>query len=133
MALSRTVPLGAHSVTVRELTVTDVRDRLLAEESGAAIDPIRALVFEGFGLDDLAGMCDVSAEVLEGFPPSELAELVTACQAVNPFFFRVKTLLVEAGRRVQLELQARSSPAPRVSWWKEVIRRCGRIPGVFSS
>lgn len=133
MALSRTVPLGAHAVTVRELTVTDVRDRLLSEESGAAVDPLRALVFDGFGLDDIAGMCDVSAEVLEGFPPSELAELVAACQAVNPFFFRVKTLLVEAGRRLQLELQAPISPAPRAPWLSAVIRVCGRIRGVFSS
>jgi len=127
MALSRTVPLGVVSVIVRELTVTEVRDRLLADEIGSSIDPLRALVFDGFGLDDIAGMCDVSAQVLESFPPSELAELVAACQAINPFFFRVKKLLMEAGRRLQLELQAPSSPAPRASWWSAVTRLCGRI------
>lgn len=133
MALSRTVPLGALSVTVRELTVTEVRDQLLAEEIGASLDPLRALVFDGFGLDDIAGMCDVSAVVLEAFPPSELGELVAACQAINPFFFRVKKLLVEAGRRLQIELQAPRSPAPPANWWSAVTRLCGRIRGARST
>jgi len=124
MPLSRTVTLGTLTVTVHELTVTDVRDALVGEESGAYVDPFHALVFDGFGLNDIARMCDVSAVVLEA---------VAACQAVNPFFFRMKTAITEAGQRLQLELQANRSPATSAPWWSVATRLFGRIRGVRTS
>ena len=43
MALTRIVPLGERRVTLREVTVTDVRDRLAGIESGSvAFDIVRA-------------------------------------------------------------------------------------------
>lgn len=133
MPLSRTVSLGTLAVTVHELTVTEVRDALVGEEAGAYVDPFHALVFDGFGLNDIARMCDVSAVVLEAFAPSDLAELVAACQAVNPFFFRMKTAITEAGQRFQLELQAKRSPATPAPWWSAATRLFGRIRGVRTS
>ena len=72
-------------VTVRELTVAEVRSALLTDE--AIGDPLQSLVFDGFGLGDLLAQCDASAADLERFTPSELAPLVDACKDLNPFFF----------------------------------------------
>ena len=72
-------------VTVRELTVAEVRSALLTDE--AIGDPLQSLVFDGFGLGDLLAQCDASAADLERFTPSELAPLVEACKDLNPFFF----------------------------------------------
>ncbi len=78
-------------VTVRELTIAEVRSALITDE--AIGDWVQSLVFDGFGLGDLLALCDASAADLEKFTPSELAPLVAACRELNPFFFRVRAVV----------------------------------------
>lgn len=92
------VDLPGRSVTVRELTVAEVRDWLVAVESGATFDVIQALSFDECGLDDIARMCDATAKELEVFAPSDLAPVMDACKALNPHFFRVRAALSGAAR-----------------------------------
>ena len=93
MAAHESVTVGERTITVRELTVRDIRDWLVEAEAGVAVDPLHALAFEQFGLQDLARMCDATADDLECYPPSELDPLVAACKRINPHFFRVRGLL----------------------------------------
>ena len=48
MPATRTIQLGARSITVRELTVADVRELLITSPRQA--DPLHALAFDDFGL-----------------------------------------------------------------------------------
>jgi hypothetical protein len=130
MALTRTVPLGERRVTLREVTVAEVRDRLAAIESCAAeVDVIRALARDDCSLDDLAWMSGASAESLEEFAPSELDELVAAARALNPHFFRVRTALAGVARVMQAEASALTSSAPSARSSSADTPGCGPTPG----
>lgn len=96
MALRERVPVGAMSVEVRELTVAEVRDWLLAREVGAPVDPVYALALDDCSLEDIAAMCSTPAEQLAGAAPSDLEGLVAACRRINPHFFRVRAVLNSA-------------------------------------
>lgn len=107
--------LGERSVTVRELTVGEVRDWLVETEAGSNDDPIQALALEECGLADLSRMSDIDADALEGFAPSELAPIVAACKKLNPHFFRVRAALSGVARLMLQEAAALASteaPAP---------------------
>ena len=117
MAAKRTVILQGGSeatltafVTVRELTVAEVRD--WATESAAAghRDPVHAFALPDLGLDELARMTDSSAGELESFAPSELDELVAAAKSLNPHFFRLRSALEWAtGQVMRAESPATST------------------------
>lgn len=88
LCATRVIELPGLTVTVRELSVSDVRAWLLELESGAAADPFFGMLFEGFSLADLPHMSDVTIERVGAFTPSELAPLITAAKALNPDFYR---------------------------------------------
>lgn len=115
-------------VTVRELTLREVRDWLTEVEAGERTDPVHALAFEGFNLADLAKMIDVPVGQLEG-APSDLEELITTCKALNPHFFRVRAALNSVARMVVAEAQARPLTTTPASWWDVATRIFGRIRG----
>lgn len=89
---------GPVRVTVRELTVSDVR-AWINESAGAGYrDPVQAAAFDGFGLDELARMLDKDAAELEEFAPSDLSQLVDVAREMNPHFFRLRSALEWAVR-----------------------------------
>lgn len=104
-------------VIVHELTVAEVRDWLVEYESGAlGTDAVHAMVWEDYGLDDLARMCDASAADLEAYTPRQLEPLVIVCKELNPHFFRpraavaavARAMAAEAGRMISTEAAAPS-------------------------
>ena len=107
MRAQEAVPLGDLSVTVIEMTVAEVRAKLLT--AAATADPLQQLVFDGFGLDDLLLMCDARPDDLEALAPSELQPLVAVCQKLNPHFFRVRAALTATARAVQREIEQMAS------------------------
>jgi hypothetical protein len=109
MAATRTVQVGALSVTVRELTFGEVRDWLVEAETGQAEDPLHALALEDCSLTDLARMSDFAAAELEGYAPSDLADLIAACKELNPHFFRVRAALSGVARLMLKEAAALGS------------------------
>jgi len=68
MRATTTAYLGGQVITVKELTVAEVRQVLITEPPAA--DPLHALAFDGFGLNDLALLCTATAAELEAFTPS---------------------------------------------------------------
>ena len=104
--------LGERPVTVRELTVTEVRNWVAEHEAGAVIDPLRSFVFDDCSLDDMARQCDITADDMEAYAPSDLTELRDKCKALNPHFFKVREALTGVSRMMQAELDSLSSTAP---------------------
>lgn len=110
MAATRSVMVGERPVTVRELTVAEVRN-WVAELEGRHLDPIRAMVFDDCSLDDLERMADMSAADMEAFAPGDLAELHAAAKALNPHFFKVREALASVSRAIQAGIDSSSSTA----------------------
>ena len=102
-------------VTVKELTVGEVRNWLLDAETGVEGDPLHALVLEECSFDDLARMSDIDARALEGYTPSELAPLVAAAKELNPHFFRVRAALAGVARLMLKEAEQLSLTAAPAS------------------
>lgn len=112
MAASLEVSIGDRRVTVRELSVTEVRDWIAEHETGQVpIDPVRAMVFDDCSLDDLARMCDMPADSMEEFGPVALGPLHDACKALNPHFFKLREALVSVSRAIQAGLASTTSTA----------------------
>ena len=115
MRLTRPVTLPDDcTVTVKELTVGEVRNWLLDAETGVSEDPLHALALEECSLADLARMSDVDARALEDYTPSELALLVAAAKELNPHFFRVRAALSGVARMMLDEAQASQLNVPPV-------------------
>lgn len=93
-------------VTVKELTVGEVRNWLLDAETGVSEDPLHALALEDCSLADLARMSDIDARALEDYAPSELAPLIAAARELNPHFFRVRAALSGVARMMLKEAEA---------------------------
>lgn len=115
MSATRIVTVGAMAVTVRELTFGEVRDWLVETESGQAEDPLHALALEECSLADLARMSSISVRELEDYTPSSLTELLAACKALNPHFFRVRAALSGVARMMLKEAEQLSLTVPPAS------------------
>lgn len=111
MRATRSVTLGDRAVTVKELTVGEVRAWVVEVETGATVDPLHALALDACSLADLARMSDIAAGELERYTPSELAPLVTACRELNPHFFRVRAALVATARKMMDAAETSTTPA----------------------
>lgn len=111
MPAIREIDLPGLRVVVRELTVSEVRSWLVEAESGAPVDPLRALVFDDCSLDDLARMSDAPAEALEQFTAGELATLHDAAKGLNPHFFRVRAALTRVAQLIEAEAGSMISTA----------------------
>lgn len=115
MAATRTVTVGATAVTVRELTFGEVRDWLTETETGQAEDPLHALALEECSLADLARMSSISVRELEDYTPTILTDLLAACKALNPHFFRVRAALSGVARLMLREAEQLSLTATPAS------------------
>lgn len=101
--MERTVTLARRemTVTVRELTVADVRQWLEDMQDISQMNVVNAVLFEedGASLDDVLRMTDLDAGEVEQLTPREVAEVIAKCKKVNPHFFRFRTAMVEIGNQ----------------------------------
>ena len=111
MAATKVVELAGVQVTVRELTVAEVRTWLAEIEAGVAVDPLGSMVFEDCSLDDLVRMSDATAEGMEALTYGELLPLRDACKALNPHFFRVRAAVQKVARASEAEAASMISTA----------------------
>ncbi len=113
MALSQSVPAGALTVTVCELTVRDVRDWAESVAQGLIqVDPVAFLALEEVSLQDIEFMTDATMAELDTLAPSELAEVVAVCKKLNPHFFRLQSGMTGAARMMQEEARRVTSSGP---------------------
>ncbi len=76
--------IGDREIVCRELTVSGVRKLLVA---APPVDVVDAALFTDIRLGDLQLMTDLASDDIEAMFPSELAQVVEGCRAVNPDFF----------------------------------------------
>lgn len=111
MKVVKTMPAVGRDVTVKELTVGEIRAWLAAAAAGAPDgDVVSVALFEEVTLDDLLRMTDITADEIAGAAPSELAELREAVKAVNRDFFSLRSRLERLG---EMALAAEQAPPPR--------------------
>lgn len=94
MALEHPVSVGGLTVTVKELTVGQVRDWALKVDAGLIqVDPVRHLALDECSIQDIVIMSDAEESALDALAPSEFVPLVDACRKLNPHFFRVRAAM----------------------------------------
>lgn len=106
MALTQLVTVGALAITVKELTVREVREWATKVDLGLIpFDAVRHLTLDECSVDDLLVMSDANGDDLDTLAPSEFAPLMDACRKLNPHFFRVRAAM--AGAALVMEKQVR--------------------------
>jgi len=116
MVPTRTHHLGDHPVTVRALTAREIHAWLVeieAKEAGELpSNPAYDLFFDDCGLDDLARMCDCSADELAEYSHLDLDPILRAARELNAPFFRTRAVLVQA--RIAVRAQALAAARERL-------------------
>lgn len=94
---TKTVTTALHTFTIREITVNELRTwwNKIATP-GHACDVINEFAVPGISLDDLAILCDCTADDFNGLTFSELDSIVTVAKEMNPHVFRARELLTES-------------------------------------
>ncbi|MBF0339465.1 MAG: hypothetical protein HQL95_00700 [Magnetococcales bacterium] len=91
---SKTITLGepSRTITIREPTVAEMRNWLVELEKNRteSIDFVTHGLFNDASLTDLVLMSNLSLADLDALVPSEIRQLIDACQELNPDFFTVR-------------------------------------------
>jgi len=105
------VAVGDITVTVRELTVAEVRDWAVRVDAGLVpVDPVGALISADWSLADLREMSSADAEQLEAMTFAELEKVADVAKRLNPHFFALRAALLGAANRIaELALRNQSS------------------------
>jgi hypothetical protein len=135
MRRTKQLKLGARVVSVRELSVGEIRQWLadVSDEGNETLaDFVNMTIIEGLMLDDLRRMTDLTLADMDALTPGELDQVAEACKEVNPGFFRVAAPLHRIARQA---LESRGSgnsngASPRSS--APGTRTPGTIRGWFS-
>jgi hypothetical protein len=106
--VTETIETAAGAVTVRELTVGEIRQwlaTLAARAEEAGIDVVGELLIDGFALSDLSLFAggEVDADALS---QSELRAIFDVAKRLNANFFLLRERLIRAGTQAILD------PAP---------------------
>lgn len=105
MRRERIIALGEHAVTVRELTVGELRAWLadaegqLLKDADGTPDIVALWLLDECTLGDLMRMSSATREQLDDMADSELRALVAACKELNPGFFALRGRLMAIGER----------------------------------
>jgi len=95
--MTASVIVSDKEITVKELTVMDVRAWIMSIENGTRkIDPAGDSLFADVTLADIALMSDAGEEWLAQFGPSALEPLAELCKKMNPHFFRLRAVVQAA-------------------------------------
>ena len=102
MKRTKEIDIDGRAVTVRELTVAEVRNWLkdLEQVREGGIDLVTEGIMADASISDVARMTDLSPEDLDNLTPSQIEEVVTSCREINPHFFRLRDRLLEAARSI---------------------------------
>lgn len=99
---TKVLELGDARITVRELTVADVRQWLADAEKAEAdgVDVVGSLLLDDISLADLTQMTDASVSDLDALPLSALHKVVDAAKSLNPDFFALRGKIIKAARQL---------------------------------
>lgn len=102
MRVERKVTLSCGELTVRELTVGEIRAWLREMErmDQAELDVLGLALFEDCSFEDLQRLSDITPDQIEALPQSEVRELIAACREVNADFFAMRRRISQLGEAV---------------------------------
>ena len=92
MRRTETLKLGDNSVTLRELTMGEVRGMLLSRPEQDTVD---YLLFDDITLGELMQMTDLSKETIDNLTQSELDTVRVKAKELNPHFFAMLNRIKE--------------------------------------
>lgn len=100
MRLTREIQHGDRRITVKELTLAEIRAWLADAEHGHDPDVVGDLLFDDCRVSELEKFSDADPAALEAMTQSELGELVAATRELNPHFFALRARLHSLARRL---------------------------------
>ena len=105
MAMTREVELSCGPVTVRELTVGEIRAWLKQVErredaEASEVDAVGLALFEDITFEDLQRLTTLKAKALDALAPSELRALIDVAKELNADFFAMRRRLLQLGQAV---------------------------------
>lgn len=106
MIANKKISYEGKEITVRELTVGEIRAWLAEAEAADAkdVDVVGALLFDDLDLADLARMTDISLQDMDALPLSVINQIKGAAKTLNPNFFALRGKIMVAGQRLQQAL-----------------------------
>lgn len=110
MIAAGTCEVGGVAVTVRELTVGEIRAKLAAGAASIPTDALHVLMFDEFSVGDLLEFSDLTAAQVESLKPSELREVWRRVQEVNADFFALRARLLALAPALESTSQAGPTP-----------------------
>lgn len=101
MRITREIELGGETVTVKELTVGEIRQWLAGLRARPeSADLVDVALLADIHLDDLLLASDLDKDGLDRLTQSELRELLATVREVNPDFFGLRARLLAASSTV---------------------------------
>jgi len=97
MRLVREIKVGDRTVLVRELTVAEIREWLLAKTADLG-DLVDVSLFDDFSLSDVAALTNLTHDDLDQMLPSEIVTVMDVAREINPRFFEMRARMVTMGR-----------------------------------
>lgn len=100
MRVERKVALSCGEVTVRELTVGEIRAwlREVEQSQEGDFDVVGLALFEEITFEDFERLSDITRKQLDELAPSEIRELKEACEEVNADFFAMRRRISRLGQ-----------------------------------
>lgn len=95
MRRTKELDIGGARITVKEMTLAEIRNWLADNEQAEARDIVGALLLDDCPLADLQRFCDATAEQIDNMTQSELHEMLDAAKELNPDFFHLRAQLLQ--------------------------------------
>ncbi|MBF0148383.1 MAG: hypothetical protein HQL85_19695 [Magnetococcales bacterium] len=101
------VEIGDRKVTIRELTVAEVRNwfKDLGKMRENGVDLVNEGIIADASLEDVVRMSDVTMDDLDRLTPSQIEPMIATCREINPHFFQLRHRLSEAARAMSLPVK----------------------------
>lgn len=92
----KVIEIGAVELTVKELSVSEIRAMLVSAETDDEIDPVGDFLFQDIRLRDLMEFTTLTKDQLDRMLPSQIEEAIQECKAMNRHFFDLGERLVRS-------------------------------------
>lgn len=97
----KVIEIGSVELTVKELSVAEIRALLVSSETEDEIDPLGDFLFPDLRLRDLMEFTTLTKDQVEKMLPSQLDEARQECKAMNRHFFDLGERLAKSQAKSQ--------------------------------
>jgi hypothetical protein len=106
--LERKKELGGHTITARQPTLAEMINFFQNPPSGGSeFDVVDHFLLSDLDMavSDLLMLSDATPEVIKQLTEDQVVELAKHCKEVNPRFFQIRSLMLQAGREIAAQPQ----------------------------